>query len=567
MRARLLILWTCLSLGCGADPTEIVLVVDTDIPGADAFSVEGRFGSEPRRATADLSVQAAPRTLVLLHEGGPLGPHELLVEASAGGATVGSARREVTFEPEESLTLRVFLSDACPDRCPDGLTCGNDGACRDATVRPCEYDGRSCGAPDGGIDGGPMFDGGGDEDGGLCASIGGICGIADRHLPGDWVAPEPCGMPPEVPGIAVEGPTGPVTPVGGRFLLETSGSYVVHLRGSTCELSRTIEVPAPAVYEDTAMVTSAELRDLAARVGAGFVVGRRGIYAVDDTGWYDLRMIAGGAVEENQRAVVAVGETPFAGPAFDRDEIYRVDAQAPFATASIDAVPIGGGNKIVRALAAVPGATDRLAIATVDSLMIVDDPLGAPSAAPLGGGYGADWVALGERDHDAVGQLWGGTVDALVNRDLGGGDTLAGGDPVTPPAFLGPLSQGLVDPRIGVPNLWLCGAGALARFELPAGIDWSSQTTLPMEVARWDETCVDLATDPGEDVWIASGGEGLARVAMDGTLVLRLGTGQGLPAGFSADAIATAWDATSREVWVLDRTARRIARFSAPRIP
>ena len=167
---RALLLVCVATLGCGDPVTEIVLVIDTDIPSVDGFEVVADFEDGPQRSTADLGQQAAPRQLVLIHEGGALGPIDLRIEATGGGATLASVERRVSFERGESLTLRVFLSQACsPGDCGAGSTCGNDGRCRPGEVLPCEYEGRECdmdaggmdaggpdaGAPDAGVDSGP----------------------------------------------------------------------------------------------------------------------------------------------------------------------------------------------------------------------------------------------------------------------------------------------------------------------------------------------------------------------------------------------------------------------------
>lgn len=146
-----------LSVGCEKAPaTEIVLIFDTDIAGADRLEVEADEPDGERVLSwADLQVSRPPRTLVLLHRGGPLGPIRLHLTALGASGPLAWTRREVSFEEAESLTLRVFLPAACAlASCTEDLTCGDSGECRSLQVRPCEYEGRSCGPPDGGSDAG-----------------------------------------------------------------------------------------------------------------------------------------------------------------------------------------------------------------------------------------------------------------------------------------------------------------------------------------------------------------------------------------------------------------------------
>ncbi len=150
MRRLSVLALVLLSTSCGSI-TEIVLVVDTDIAEADSLRVtavhpDGRSDS----AKADLSTSAPPRTLVLWHRGGALGPVHLTIEAMRGDAPLVSVVREVAFHEGRSLRLEVFLADGCSAvSCNVGETCGNDGQCRSPVVPACDYEG-SCVPPDAG---------------------------------------------------------------------------------------------------------------------------------------------------------------------------------------------------------------------------------------------------------------------------------------------------------------------------------------------------------------------------------------------------------------------------------
>lgn len=176
-----------LLLGCSAQATEIILVVETDVDAADTLEVEASFpgGGGPQVSTADLSELPGPRRLVLLHDEGPLGPVELAFAALDGGAPLVETRRTVTFEEGESLVLRVVLSSRCRD-CGRGRVCANEGLrCREAAVEPCEYEGRACD-----VDAGSESDAG-DDDAGDSADAGEDGGEADGGVdyPGCPFAP------------------------------------------------------------------------------------------------------------------------------------------------------------------------------------------------------------------------------------------------------------------------------------------------------------------------------------------------------------------------------------------
>ena len=157
MRQAPLIALTVALAGCSDPVTEIVLEVDSDLTvpaeldrlGIAVWAPGEPSSAEPRLAEADLTEDGLPRTLTLVHGGGPLGPFAVRITGYDGTDDVVERELALTFEQDESLRLRVMLSEACADAaCGVGSTCA-DGSCRPVEVRPCEYEGRSC--QDGGV--------------------------------------------------------------------------------------------------------------------------------------------------------------------------------------------------------------------------------------------------------------------------------------------------------------------------------------------------------------------------------------------------------------------------------
>lgn len=560
---------------CGGEVTEIVLVVDTDLPAA-SFRVEAAY---PRGgmgvSTADLSEQPPPRRLVLVHEGGPLGPVALRIAAlDAGGAPLAAVRRDVTFEPGRSLTLVVRLDGACATAsCAASETCGNDGTCRAAAVDACEYEGRTCdvdaGAdPDAGPrDAGPLDAGrddagpgdAGPTDAGACPAI---CGAPERALPGDRILPAPCAPGPSHRLEVTDGAGGPITSAGG-YLLPAPGRYAVRLIQDGCEDAvAAVEVVARS-GPTTALAGTTPLRDLAAGAGAAFVVGAEGAFAADTTRWYDLRSAAiasGDVAEVDLSAVAVVDGLAYVGPLADRDVVWRIDVAPDVVSAMHTRIPIGGGNRRVHGLAARTPATGPLAIACGD-VTVLEDPAGAATPRDLEPGYEPQgWIALGAREHAHVGAVWAGRPDELVNRALGAGLAYGGGRVVSAPSEVGPIAAAVVDDASGI-ELWLCGDMELQRISLP-DVDWSGADTLPAAAVRIPVSCSDVALGEGGDVWVAAAGAGLLRFARDGTRRASIAAPVDLPAGASIDRVAFAAEGGVREVWALDAAARRVHRFS-----
>lgn len=122
---------------CGADSeplTEIVVVVDSDleIPGElDAIEIAVSGSEGMPSASAALSGGDLPRSLGLVHSGGPLGPVWVEARGLLGGALVVQRTAEVEFVRDRTLQLQLMLERACAERaepCPESETCAA-GAC------------------------------------------------------------------------------------------------------------------------------------------------------------------------------------------------------------------------------------------------------------------------------------------------------------------------------------------------------------------------------------------------------------------------------------------------------
>ena len=125
----------------GGELTEILVVVDTDIPipaGIDAVRVEVT-GVETVSASGSLTGPAAmtlPRTVGVVRTGGSLGPIEVRVVGSLGGTDVVERRASTSFIAGRTLVLPMFLSSGCAGvSCSAGQTCAN-ASCVSTVVDP-----------------------------------------------------------------------------------------------------------------------------------------------------------------------------------------------------------------------------------------------------------------------------------------------------------------------------------------------------------------------------------------------------------------------------------------------
>jgi hypothetical protein len=132
-----LALLTGAAVGCeqqAESATELVVVVDSDLSvPTDLDQVRIRATSpdgDAQESSAALGAGEAPlpRSLVLHHAGGPLGPFSVEVTGRRGSATVLVRVAQVTFVRGESLVLPLHLVSACRDeRCGERESCGEHG--------------------------------------------------------------------------------------------------------------------------------------------------------------------------------------------------------------------------------------------------------------------------------------------------------------------------------------------------------------------------------------------------------------------------------------------------------
>ncbi len=188
--------------------TQIVVAVDSDLSvptELDTLKVEVTGAVNMPSAQADLTQQALPRSLSLVHSGGPLGPVTVTVSGLRGASVVVTREAKVSFVQDQSLQLRVFLGRACAgskDNCASaGKTCDN-GQCIDPTIANLPTFGGDV-VPfgrggDGAVD---AAHGGGGNDGGADASM---------STPDSGTTPADSGTPP-VDGSATTPDTGTPT--------------------------------------------------------------------------------------------------------------------------------------------------------------------------------------------------------------------------------------------------------------------------------------------------------------------------------------------------------------------
>jgi alpha-tubulin suppressor-like RCC1 family protein len=144
--------WLCagaaaaLIAGCEGELTEILVVVDSDlaVPGEiDAVRIEVMSGpaAPAQTSTGILGVPrmpSLPRTLALVHKGGPLGPIEVRAQVLQGPTVVVERRARVSFVQGEVRVLRLNLDRDCEGMmCGAGMTCAA-GVCRSIDVPASE---------------------------------------------------------------------------------------------------------------------------------------------------------------------------------------------------------------------------------------------------------------------------------------------------------------------------------------------------------------------------------------------------------------------------------------------
>jgi hypothetical protein len=182
-------LWLLALAACAPDdPTELVVVVDTDLGvpaqvGGIEIDVTMPSGREETRSTVLTSRAVLPVTLGVVHREGPLGPVRLEARAVHTGTVVVRRSVSLTLVGNRSVLVWMVLSRDCAGvECPAG-TCAA-GACRDEALRPDElvfYDGT---IPSLSIDGGPLPDGGQSFDAGTTFDAGAMVDATPPDAPG-----------------------------------------------------------------------------------------------------------------------------------------------------------------------------------------------------------------------------------------------------------------------------------------------------------------------------------------------------------------------------------------------
>lgn len=172
VRAWVTVLFALGVVACSSAPTEVLVVVSSDLAvpaelDEVVVTVTHPDGVQTRQATATLGAGQLPlpRSLGLVHEGGPLGLYRVLVEGRRAGAAVIAREGTLEFVPNEIRVWRVALDRACLGVACPSATCAG-GACRDVRVGEGELEPY---APDAPGDAGVTDAGGGPPDAGTDA--------------------------------------------------------------------------------------------------------------------------------------------------------------------------------------------------------------------------------------------------------------------------------------------------------------------------------------------------------------------------------------------------------------
>ncbi|MDQ3036847.1 MAG: hypothetical protein M3Y87_30920 [Myxococcota bacterium] len=577
------------TLACSGSPTELIVEVSTDldVPSElDAFVITlvRPDGTAVAPARAELAEGGRTvRTLVLLHRGGALGPMAIRVAGELGDVEVLATERRASFVAGATTVLRVVLSRMCVGRmCPEGQTCGDDGACRPIDLEPCERDPASCASDAGPADGGIDGDGGATDDAGTCIASDALCGVLDVHLPGDRLAPVPCRALPS--GVAIEhrvlDPSGAeLTRLDGptpRWALAASGAHTLEATASgaagSCTARRTFDVAALTLVSSMGRPEGDPIRGIAARVGMAFVATGRNPYAVTESGWRDLTVDATGdpIVHSDLAAVTVRGDVALFAPVGNDGVLTRAEVASDFSSivftdvalpTSADwsgrdlAVPIGGAES---------GDRGPVALAAKDGVVLLDGDFGTFTPRRIGTRFDPTAaIAIGSRDLDEVGGVWAISSDSLYNRTIAGaGAELRSGGAV----MLGStMAQAVaIDDRTSPPFLSVCSLDLGLQVYALEGA-WLTGSVLPAPHARIATVCRDVVNDRDGTLWIATTA-GILRADGDGANPMRLEAPSGAPTG-SIDAIAIAWSATARELWVLTSAHDVYRAVGSPPLP
>ncbi|MBZ0118994.1 MAG: hypothetical protein K8H88_18505 [Sandaracinaceae bacterium] len=144
---RTLLALVFLLSGCTEPVTEVMLVIDTDLSVPDELdgvnvSVLGTDGLTKMAVGPITTANDLPRTVALVHRGGPTGPLLVTVTGTLRGGNRIQRRARFSFVPGEIRVLRVDLLRQClpnelPAPCGPDETCGPTG-CRAVDVQEQE---------------------------------------------------------------------------------------------------------------------------------------------------------------------------------------------------------------------------------------------------------------------------------------------------------------------------------------------------------------------------------------------------------------------------------------------
>ena len=124
-----------LLLGCSDELklTQVVVTVDSNlsVPSAlDRVRVDIEGLTHLASAEADLTVQALPRSVSIVHDGGPFGPVVVTATGFSGASVVLERTAEFSFAKGQTVGLLLELSSACVGRTCTGLDTCIAGVCR-----------------------------------------------------------------------------------------------------------------------------------------------------------------------------------------------------------------------------------------------------------------------------------------------------------------------------------------------------------------------------------------------------------------------------------------------------
>ena len=545
--------WWCALLlcACADDPTQIVVVVNTDVEaGTDIERVE----LEVDGSVISEVVPPSPRTALLKHSGGELGPIRVLVRGLRGGLRRIEREAVVDFVEGKTLLLNLCLSRDCLEdtSCAGSRTCTEDG-CRSPVIDELpEYNGTiptSCGAivgedagmsdaaidaDDAGIDGGPP-----------CVLTGGICNVGDTVIPGDRLEPMACDGP--GPPLTWQwGPSGALADVVLPFIADTPGTYELEATqpgAPGCTASFTVEV-ADMNMASTDGMPGTPVIDFAATPGLAFATtGGPEAWAIHPSrGWSDMRISASGNEPSgNLESVGVLTRRPVFGTVEDEGGVYPVMSAPDFSANDWNEINLSGSDDRGYALSGHADGSPPLAIAYGEGIGVLNNLSGATEMLEAySAGYDAD-IAISIADPDAYGQIWVLSRDRqeVVNVDLDGGPELNGGSPDS--TDIGePNAIEVTENSAGRANLWLCGDAALYMYDLRGGIDLDAP-----DATTSVAPCHDVAVDGRGGIWVATP-SGLQRFDADGMPVASLAHS----GGYSHVAYAEG-SGGRREVWAV----------------